>query len=286
MVSRDRASSLKPTVLAKPAVSVTRPVEPADALGAVEEPPRRSQPEGGVVPGQGRQLAAVGGLVQRVDHDGQARLVPESVEQWLQRADVVDRSGGCRLPGRGRSAPRAQGCGRATPRCAAAATSPSSTLMDAISTSIWPRKSSAVARTRLRRRAPGRRGPRPRVRPRSAVADDGWPWSEAVAPAAMNSCAPEADAVEVPLPGRRVGVGEPAQRGHVRAGSRGRSGSTTSSGRKVGTTVPLQPERRSAACGSSGSRAPSVVARNSIPKRSNRARGRNSSLARRAHMSS
>ena len=95
-------------------------------------------------------------------------------------------------------------------------TSPSSTLMDAISSSIWPRKSSV---------SPGR-GSSPSTRakrssasraPRSAVADDGCPWSEAVAPAAMNSCAPEADAVEVSLPGRRVGVREPAQCGDVRA---------------------------------------------------------------------
>ena len=56
----------------------------------------------------------------------------------------------------------------------------------------------------------------------------------------------------------------------------GRSGSTTSSGRKVGTTRPAQPDCRSRACGSSRSRAPSVVARKAMPNRSKSARGRKS----------
>ena len=44
-----------------------RAVEAADAFGAVEEPPRRPKAQCGIVPGQRRQLAAVGRLVEGVD---------------------------------------------------------------------------------------------------------------------------------------------------------------------------------------------------------------------------
>ena len=67
--------------------------EPADALGAVVEPPRRSEPQRRVVAGERGQLPAVGALVERVDDDGQRRLVAEPVEQRLERAHVVHRLG-------------------------------------------------------------------------------------------------------------------------------------------------------------------------------------------------
>ena len=58
-----------------------------------------------------------------------------------------------------------------------------------------------------------------------------------------------------------------------------KSGSTTGSGRKVGITLPDQPESRSAWWWVNGSRGELVVARTSMWNCSNKARGRNSGCA-------
>ena len=161
MVSSDRASSLNPTVLAKPAGLGDQTAEPADALGAVVEPPRRAEAQRRVVAGQRRQLPAVGALVERVDDDRQRRLVAEAVEQRLERPDVVHRLSGCRRPCRGRSGRRASGCGPATSRSGAGAR--------ARRPGSWPPSRPGAGPGSARRRrarprpcAPGRRAPRPR----------------------------------------------------------------------------------------------------------------------------
>ncbi len=61
-----------------------------------------------IVAGQRRQLAAVGGLIQREEDDRQLGLVAEAVQQRLQRVHVVGRHRECRRPCRGRK--RSKSC--------------------------------------------------------------------------------------------------------------------------------------------------------------------------------
>ena len=86
-----RVSSLKPTVLEKPAVSVVSFAKPAHAGDRVEEPPGRAEPQRGIMAGERGEFARIGGLVEREQDDRQALLVAEAVEQRLQRAHVVGR---------------------------------------------------------------------------------------------------------------------------------------------------------------------------------------------------
>ena len=173
IVRSERASSLKPTVLAKPAVSVDQRAEPPDALRAVVEPPGRPEPEGGIVAGERGELAAVGALVQGVDDHGQAGLVAEPVEQRLERPDVVHRLRDVRpLSGPNRAV--SDGLWPRHEPAWSWRTRPSSRLIAAISVSIWPRNSSASAgsgdpcRTRANRASASPGG-------RSAVVAVGWP---------------------------------------------------------------------------------------------------------------
>ncbi len=172
------------------------------------------------MPGQGRQFAAVRGLVQRVDDDGQPHSRSRSGRATASGCSRSRPPGACRLPGRGRTAPRATGCGPAMLRCGAGAPVRRPCSCAAISTSIWPRKSSASPGRRAGRRAPGRTVPRPRVSPRSAVVGGRVTVVGCGRAGGDEVVAPEADGVEVTLPRRGVGVGEPAEGGDVRAEAR------------------------------------------------------------------
>src|SRR5277367_6012737 len=61
------------------------------AFGAVVKPPRRTQTEARIVPCQGRQLAAVGGFIQREQDNGERRVVAKAFQQRQQSADIVGR---------------------------------------------------------------------------------------------------------------------------------------------------------------------------------------------------
>src|SRR5207253_9446577 len=55
--------------------------EAAHALGAVEKPPGRPEPQRRVVPGKRRELARDRRLVEHEQDDGEVALVAEAVEQ-------------------------------------------------------------------------------------------------------------------------------------------------------------------------------------------------------------
>ena len=55
-----------------------------DAVRAVQEPPRRTEPDGGVIAGQRRELPRVDGLVEGEQDQPEARVVPETLQKWSQ----------------------------------------------------------------------------------------------------------------------------------------------------------------------------------------------------------
>src|SRR5512135_3879439 len=63
--------------------------EPQHSLVAVVEPPRRPEPQRGVMPGERRKFARVGGLVEREQDQREIALVAVAVEKRLQCTDVI-----------------------------------------------------------------------------------------------------------------------------------------------------------------------------------------------------
>ena len=53
------------------------------------EPPRGTEPQAGIMAGQGRQLAGVGALIQGEQDQGEIRARADSIEEGLQGADIV-----------------------------------------------------------------------------------------------------------------------------------------------------------------------------------------------------
>ena len=133
----------------------------AHAVEAVVEPPGRAEPQRRVVAGQRGQLAGVGRLVQGEQDQRQPRVVAEGVEQRLQ---VARELGGSRDVGAlvAAEALEQQPVVVADEPTCSCITSPSSTLMRAISISMWPVKRRGVLGGRLARAGRARRWPRPR----------------------------------------------------------------------------------------------------------------------------
>ena len=69
-----------------------RPAVAQHSFDAVEEPPRRAEAHGRVVPGQRGEFAAERRLVEGEHDEPEARVVAEPVEQRSEAVDVVDRS--------------------------------------------------------------------------------------------------------------------------------------------------------------------------------------------------
>ena len=103
-VKRDRGIVVEADGVGKAGRLDHRPVEAPHALGTVEEPPRRTKPQCGVVPGQGGQFPAIGRLVEGVRNHRQAGLVAEPVEEGLGGRSPPH--GGCPPPCRDRSGRR------------------------------------------------------------------------------------------------------------------------------------------------------------------------------------
>ena len=61
------------------------------ALQGVVKPPGRAEAHGGIMPGEGRQLPAVGGLVEREDHERESRIVAVRVQQGSEVARELGR---------------------------------------------------------------------------------------------------------------------------------------------------------------------------------------------------
>ena len=66
--------------------------ETLHAIRAIEEPPCGAKAQGRVVASEGRQLPAVGCLIERKENEGQSGIISQFVEQGLERVHIV-RSG-------------------------------------------------------------------------------------------------------------------------------------------------------------------------------------------------
>src|SRR5689334_2413575 len=62
-------------------------------LDGIVEPPGRAEAYGRIVTGERRQLTRVCRLVQREQHEGEARIVPVRVEQRVKVSRVLGRDG-------------------------------------------------------------------------------------------------------------------------------------------------------------------------------------------------
>lgn len=67
--------------------------ETPHAIRAIEKPPCGAQAQGRVVAGEGRQLPAVGCLIEGEENEGQPRIITQFVEQGLECVHII-RSGG------------------------------------------------------------------------------------------------------------------------------------------------------------------------------------------------
>src|SRR5690242_13539830 len=65
--------------------------EPRHAGHRIVKPPRRPEPDGRIVTGEWSQLAAVGGLVQGEEHEGEPGIVAVGVQEGSQIARELGR---------------------------------------------------------------------------------------------------------------------------------------------------------------------------------------------------
>ena len=114
------------------------------AFGRVVEPPGRAEFERGVVAGEGGEFAGVGGLVEGEEDEGEAGVVAVLVEQRAKGAGRTRWARACRRPCRGRTSRRRWRLWLRTEPGWSCMVRPSSTLMPAISVSIWAWKRADV----------------------------------------------------------------------------------------------------------------------------------------------